>query len=164
MSLVSPTMKELSQSPASLGLLYPLSNEKVEPPVDIALDAWYKLQDDVRAPVRSVAMVDAADDGFVIVVIDTVANLPRWRISVSGHELAGFYRGMLGEPDAPSRGTLIVSAPRPCPDNATEVPKDTDPREPPDVLTLLHARLYLRVAKASRVVIGDRDAAFLQVP
>jgi hypothetical protein len=110
-------------------------------------------------------MVDVVDNGFIAVVIDTVTALPRWRISVCGHELVHFYRKMLGDPDVPSRGTLIVSALHPCHVNAIPTDKDDpDPRDPPDALTLLRARLHIRVANISPVVMDNHHAAFLQVP
>jgi hypothetical protein len=83
MSLLSPTMKDVvqsSQSNTSPGLLFPLSTVEVKAPTLISLDAWLRLSDDKRAPIRSVAIVDVMRDRFIAVVIDTVADLPLWRL------------------------------------------------------------------------------------
>jgi hypothetical protein len=114
MSLPSPIINDVvpdSQSQAYPGWLFPMSTATVAAPVDIPLKHWLDLPIDVRAPMRSVAMVHVGDSRFVAIVFDTVAALPRWRIDGRRESIAQLYDGMLGEPGVPSRGTLIMSAP-----------------------------------------------------
>jgi hypothetical protein len=191
MSPLSPVMKDVaqpSQSNASLGLLFPLSTAKADGPAYIGLNDWLHLPIDERAPIRSVAMVDLVGDRFSAVVIDTVADLPRWWIDEPRESIALLYEGMLGESGAPSRGTMIVSAPRspagaplplplplpggaggpgPAVDCASVLCQAFLPSDPggggvggDDLRPFLRslARLHSQVGRALRVAFGD-DAA-----
>jgi hypothetical protein len=116
-SLIIGRFSQHLQTPGSLALL-PLPEMEVAGAVHISLEEWLARPIDVRAPVRSIAMVEVANDVFIAFVIDTVADLPRFRVRGSMASIAQLYEGMRSAPDAPSRGTVVLAAipSRPVPD------------------------------------------------
>jgi hypothetical protein len=120
MSLSSKIMEGLVehlQNPASFSAQFPEFPAKGAaqgntPTVDrIMLKDWLNLPIDRRAPKRSVAMVDIRDGQFTAVVIDTVADLPRFWIQEPLASIALLYEGMSGAPgESLERGTVILAA------------------------------------------------------
>jgi hypothetical protein len=109
-SLVIEDFVQHLQAPGSIDLSFPRTKAEVGGAVGISLTEWLNRPIDVRAPVRSIAIVEVKDDSFTAIVIDTVADLPRFRIDGPMASIALLYEGMRSAPHAPSRGTVILAA------------------------------------------------------
>jgi hypothetical protein len=121
-SLIIGRFAQHLQTPGSLVLL-PLPEVDVPDAVHISLEEWLARPLDVRAPVRSIAMVDVVNDDFIAFVIDSVTDRPRFRIRGPMNSIEKLYEGMRSPLHAPSRGTVVLAAipsrPVPDPDKAT---------------------------------------------
>lgn len=89
---------------ASGGLLFPLPMTKASDPEPISLSSWLNLRVDDRAPARAIAVVALGPHDFSAIVIDTVADQARWRVTGEREHLAHLYDGMGG------RGTGVISS------------------------------------------------------
>src|SRR3954464_11559532 len=99
-----------SQGGATPRLLYPLSTKPVPRPTALDVHAWSRLEEQERAPDRSLAMVELVGGGFVAFFTATDSDQARPLFLLRGtlDQLTLLYTGMLGTSGASSRGTLIV--------------------------------------------------------
>jgi len=94
---------------AAANIVFPLPATEHSYAAVIGLVRWLELPIDWRAPVRSVAMVELIGERFIALVIDTVAERPRWLVEGDRCHLSSLHEGMLGGGHA--RRALVISAP-----------------------------------------------------
>jgi hypothetical protein len=96
---------------AAANIVFPLPATEHSYAVVIGLVRWLELPIDWRAPIRSVAMVELVGERFIALVIDTVAERPRWLVEGDRRHLSSLYEGMLGGSSGQARRALVISAP-----------------------------------------------------